>query len=330
MGKLEKALDDFKNKKILVIGDVILDLFTWGKVPDRRNPEQPVAPLINIIEETYALGGSANVASNVTSLGGKCKLYGLIGEGQNGKTIKKMCEEKGIIFRDFYSENPTLMKQRVMAHGQQVARLDRGETNLKKINLKIRKKVINKLNEDLEDCDFIILSDYNKGFLSKELSHEIIDSANKKNIKTSVDPKPQNISYFKNCTVVTPNEMEAEKITNIKYSNGKERLEKMGKSLCEVVGSKYSVITCGADGFFSYEKKGNSFLTGTKAREVADVTGAGDTFAATLALGLASDLKLHDAALLANYAAGIVVEKIGTATVTTKEIKRNLYKSANS
>jgi len=320
MKNLVDALDNFKDKNILVYGDLILDKFSWGEIK-KLNPEQHAAPNVNVEEneETYALGGAANVANNIVSLGGKCELYGVLGKDYSGEKIKELCKEKGIILKPVYNGNKTLLKQRIMAHGQQVTRLNYGEKNRKKIDLRYQKNI----EENLEKCDFIIFSDYNKGFFNDKLSQQIIKSANTKKIPILVDSKPQNLHYFKDCTIIRPNKKEAFQMTGIKYENKKDVLEEMGRKLCERVNSKYAIITLGKDGVFKYEKE-KSVMIETKARQVRDVTGAGDTFAATLALSLASGLSMSEAIKIANYASGVVVEKQGTATTTTDEIKKKI------
>ncbi len=325
MKKLLNALDDFKNKNILVMGDIILDKFSWGKI-DSLNPEMPAAPKVKIKPEaTYALGGAANVANNISSLGANSTLVGVIGDDENGKKVVKLCKEKNIRLISEYHNTQTITKERVIAHGQQVARLEHGEWNLKKITEDTQKKFIEKLKNIIDEFDFIIFSDYSKSFFTKEFSQEIIRLANSKNILTLVDPKPVNWSYFKGCYIIRPNEKEAEIITGIKYNNGESRLIEMGDKLSEKLNSRYSVITCGEDGVFGYDRKtGGSFTLKTKAREVNDVTGAGDTFAAILALGLSSGLDMSEAIKLANYGSGIVVEKVGTATTGIEEIKKRI------
>ena len=326
MDNLKEVLNKFKNKRILVIGDIMLDKFTWGKV-ERINPEQPTAHIIKVEKETYRLGGAANVANNISSLKARCCLFGVIGNGMYGNKIKELCAEKGIKLKAFYNKRPTLVKQRIIAHGHQINRLDFGEEILKEIEPAIKNQIKKDLENELNnnDYDFIILSDYNKKLFNKELSNEIIYLANNKKIPIHVDPKPQNIDFFKNCTVISPNKKEAEIITGIKYNNGEDVLIKMAKKLSEIVNSKYVIITCGKDGVFSYDiKKKEYLLINTKAREVADITGAGDTFAASFPLALSSGESLFNAVKLANYASGIVVEKVGTALPTIKEIIKRI------
>ena len=323
---LKEILDKFYGKRVLVLGDIILDKFSWGEI-ERLNPEQPAAPNVNVeeSEETYSLGGAAKVANNVVSMGGNCKLYGILGRDFYGYKLKSLCEQVGISLIPIYNGNQTIVKQRVMAHGQQVARLNYGEKNRNGINPKEQKGLIKILEKDIENCDFIIFSDYNKGFFNENIAQEIIEITNFKGIQNLVDVKPANINYFKGCMIIRPNQKEAEEITGIKCSNERDNLVEIGKRLCEKVNSKYAIITLGKNGVFSYDKSTNQYMMiKTKAKVIADVAGAGDTFAAAASLALSSGLNVHEASRLANYAAGIVVEKIGVATANLDEIKQKI------
>ncbi len=322
--ELIDALDNFKNKKILVMGDVMLDKFSFGEI-NRVNPEQPAAPLVRIIKENYVLGGASNVANNISSLGANCSLYCVLGRDFSGKMINKICENKKIRIMGFFNNNPTIIKQRVIAHGQQISRMDFGERKIKKINEKLQNKIIDCLRKEIKNYDFVILSDYDKSFFTKNFSSQIISLARENNVSVLVDPKPCNIDFFKGCSLISPNKKEAEEMTGIKYSNEKNVLIKMAEELSKRIESKNIIITCGEDGVFNYCDGKTDFIE-TVTKEVADVTGAGDTFAATLALGLASGLNISDAIKLGNCASGIVVGKIGTATTNVKEIKEILDK----
>ena len=323
--RLKKVLPSFENKNILVLGDIVLDIFTYGE--SKENPEHS-APCIVRNREEYTLGGAANVANNIASLNAIPYLFGVVGDDYYGKKLESICSDNHIGLVGFYDlENPTIVKQRIMHGNEQLLRLDIGEEKKRKIGKNIEDKVWDKLKQSINHkiFDFIIMSDYNKGFFTEKLSEEIIKLANSVGIRTLVDPKPCNINFFKKCTLICPNKHEAEKITNINYSANKNNLIKIGEKLSEIVASEYVVITCGEDGTFSYCTKTKKYeFVQTVAKKVYDVTGAGDTFAATLALGLSSGLPIHDASRLANYAAGIVVEKPGTAVPTLSELRYKL------
>jgi rfaE bifunctional protein kinase chain/domain len=331
MGQLEEVLDKFKEKSILVMGDIILDKFTWGSVK-RVNPEQPAAPLVKVKENKYSLGGAANVANNISSLEAGCCLFGIIGNENYGEMVKTLCDKEGIALAFFYSKEPTLVKQRVMAHGQQLCRLDFGEGELKMPPLETQSKILGSLERELgkRKYDFMILSDYNKGLFSKDFCREVISISQNRGVPIHVDPKPENIGYFRNCTIVSPNKGEAERITGLEYRNDESVLTRMSEILAEKTNAKYIVITCGKEGVFAYDvEKQRSLTIGTKAREVSNVTGAGDTFAAILPLALSSGISLFDSVRLANYGAGIVVEKVGTATPKIDEIKKRIIEDGN-
>ncbi|MFH1326796.1 MAG: PfkB family carbohydrate kinase [archaeon] len=322
--ELIQELKKFKRKKILVVGDLLLDKFSFGKV-ERTNPEQPAAPLVKIIKEKYVLGGAANVANNLSSLGASCSLYGVIGRDFGGEKIKRLCKNKGIKFKSFYHNQPTILKQRIVAHGQHITRLDFGERKIKKINENIQEKIINLLKKEIKNFDFIILTDYDKFFFNENLARKILELAMENNIPTLVDPKPCNLHFFKNCTVICPNKKEAEEMAGIKdFNDEEETLIKMGEKLAENIQTKYIIITCGERGAFYYNKEGENMFIESQAREVSDVTGAGDTFAAVLSLGLASGLNITKAIRLANYASGVVVEKIGTAVPFVEEVIKKI------
>jgi len=321
MQELAKVIDNFKSRKILVLGDMMVDENVYGKA-NRISPEAPI-PVVRVEKKEYRLGGAANVMTNILSLGGEVFGIGVVGTDYTSKILNELLEEKGIKFY-LVAENsrPTTKKTRILARSQGgyhpiACRIDE-EIDFP-IEEKTAKKIIEYVKGIIDEIDCIILSDYNKGVLNNSLSTRIIQLANEKNKPVLVDPKPENISFFKNCTAITPNKEEASKITGIKY-NGTKDLEKIGKALFEMLNPKYVIVTCGEDGIFIYNKEGTQ-LVPTKAIEVIDVTGAGDTVIATLALGLSSGVPVHDAAVIANYAAGVVIAKVGTATLTQEELK---------
>ncbi len=323
--ELKKIYNTSDSKKIIVVGDLMLDRYTPGRI-ENINPEQPAAHNVRITNGNYdSLGGAANVARNVISLGSKCELYGIIGDDRNGEKLKQSCMMYGVGFKGIISEFPTIVKQRIIAHSQQVIRLNWGEEDknpngLEKINLNQENIIYLKLEESLKNkkFDFIILSDYNKRVFTKGLAEKIIKLANNKNIPILTDPKPKNIGYFKNSTLVCPNQNEAEEISGIKYSDNKSLIE-MSKKIFNLTKSKYTIITCGKKGSFVYSDLGLEKIE-TKAKEVIDVSGAGDTFTAAIAVGMSCGLDIFKANKFANFASGVVVEKLGTADVRLEEI----------
>ena len=300
--RLEEILNRFDKVKIAVVGDMMLDEYLIGKV-NRISPEAPV-PVVNIEEERFVPGGASNVANNLRSLDGKVSVYGVIGKDDNGEKFLKELSLKKIdsstIVKD--ETRPTIIKSRVLSQGQQLLRLDwEKDTDISK---DIQDKIIKNLEENIEKIDAILLSDYNKGVLTKYLSEKIIDIAEKYNKKVVVDPKPQNFKNYKGATSMTPNRKEILDYFGMKKFESEEEIAQKMKELKE--------------GISLFEKEHKRIPT--VAREVYDVTGAGDTFISTFLLAVSAGADLYEAGVIANMASGIVVGKIGTATATRKEI----------
>ena len=317
--KLEKIVRKFSKVKILVIGDIITDRFIWGKV-SRISPEAPV-PVVLVEKEDFLLGGAANVANNIYSLGGKVSLCGVIGNDEMGQKIVKELTEKGIEIHGIFVEEgrQTTLKTRIIAHQQQVVRIDRETTD----HLKVPtfRNLFEFLKKNMEGFDGVILSDYGKGLLNKELIRIVIQKAKESKKLIMVDPKLKNFFFYKGATVVTPNTKEASEALGIPITD-KPSLERAGKILLRRLKCDFLVITRGEEGMALFEPHQEPFFVHTVAREVFDVTGAGDTVIGTMALALGARAGLIDAAKLANYAAGIVVGKVGTGTVHQEELMK--------
>ncbi len=318
--KLTQIIKNFKNKKVIVIGDLSLDAYIFGEIP-KSNPEMPGAPLIKKTRNEYRLGCAANVASNLSSLDVKTNLFGIIGNDSAGKIFSHLCKNKKIKLTPFLN-NETILKQRILeeSHKHYVCRVDYGESSLLSAPREAINFFIKKIKK--ESPDAIILSDYNKGIFRGVLGKEIISWAKHKNIPTIIDPKPENYQKFTGATIINPNISEAKKIVNLESSTPEE----IAKKLKELTNSKYVVITLGKDGMISYD--GSFHKIPTQAQEVVDVVGAGDTATALLAVSLVSGAAITEAAQIANIGAGIVVEKLGTATVSTKELEERINESA--
>jgi D-glycero-beta-D-manno-heptose-7-phosphate kinase len=318
--KKEEIGNLFKNSRILVIGDLILDRFISGNVR-RISPEAPV-PVVEVVSERSALGGAANVANNIKALGGKPVLIGTIGDDSWGKEFfgalkKSGLESGGIVVR---KKGATIVKTRVMAHHQQVVRVDR--ENIAAISAVWQLKIKQSIEKNLKDTKAVVVSDYAKGTFSKELLKWIGEKASAKKIPYIVDPKPANFPYPK-ATIVTPNRGEAQGFMNKPVSS--ENLLSFAKELLSKTDWKAVLLTLGDEGMALYERGSAKIeLIPARVREVYDVTGAGDTVVAVMSLALASKLSFKDAALLANSAASVVVGKLGTATCSIEELKRNL------
>ena len=318
--RFEKILRGFSKAKILVVGDIMMDRSILGRV-SRISPEAPV-PVILVEKEDFTLGGAGNVANNILSLGGEVSLCGLVGDDENGQRIRKRLVEKGIKTDGLFPEKgrQTTVKTRIIAHHphhQQLVRIDR-ETTDSPSAFMVR-NLLNFLKTNIGRFDGIVISDYGKGLLKKELIRTIIQQARGLKKFVMVDPKLKNFSYYKGATVVTSNIKEASEKSRVPIAEDSS-VEKMGKKLLEQLRCDILIITQGEEGMTIFEADRKPRHVQNAAKEVFDVTGAGDTVIGTMALALATGARVEDAARLANYAAGIVVGKKGTATVSREEL----------
>ena len=313
----ERILNRFGKANVLVIGDIMMDRFIWGKV-SRISPEAPV-PVVLVEKETFLLGGAANVVNNIHSLGGKVLPCGVVGDDEMGQKVVSELKRMGVETRGIFVEEgrQTTVKTRIVAHQQQVVRIDRETAGPP------RPSTLRNLSEFLRECmknlHGIIMSDYGKGLLTKDLIRSTIRRAREARRFVLVDPKLQNFFHYKGATVVTPNMSEASAAAGIGITDFAS-LKRVGKVLQRRLRCDVLVITRGEEGMAIFEPHQEPYVVPTVAREVYDVTGAGDTVIGTMALALAGGARAKDAARLANYAAGIVVAKVGTATVTRKEL----------
>jgi len=298
----------------------MLDKYIWGDV-SRISPEAPV-PVVNVEKEGNTLGGAANVANNIASLGGTAFLVGIIGEDISGRTLKMELKKRDIITDYLITDmkRPTIQKMRVIARNQQLLRVDY-DTN-KEIGVQSFEKVIAIVSQLIQKVGVIIISDYGKGIITKILMEEIIKLAINNKKFLIVDPKPKNMNYYKGCSIVIPNHLEASKMAQIEEKT-EEDLVNIGGILIEKLGCDV-LITRGEKGMTLFRKGDSIINIPTQAKEVFDITGAGDTVAALLSLALSSGASLGDASVIANQAAGIVVGKVGTSTVSIKELKNDL------
>lgn len=314
--KLKKIIKKFKGKKILVVGDLMLDKYIWGNV-SRISPEAPI-PIVHVSKEETKPGGAANVILNLIDLGAKVFCAGVVGNDLAGKELINYLKTNNVdcslIIID--KERPTTIKTRVIAHQQQVVRIDKERS----IPIKdaILNKIVKKIIKIKNKIDAIILSDYNKGIFTSGSVHEIITAMRGKII--TVDPKPKNLKLFRNVTLISPNKKEASEATGINIENERDILH-VARELKNTINAEAILITRGEEGMSLYD--GHTLETiPTRAKDVYDVTGAGDTVIAVTTIALTSDASFKDAAFLANIAAGIVVAEIGVATVTPIELVR--------
>jgi len=320
---LEKILRRFSKVNILVVGDIMMDRFIWGKV-SRISPEAPV-PVVAVEKETFLLGGAANVVNNIHALGGNVTLCGVVGDDEMGQKIIKKLTETKIGLQGIFVEQgrQTSTKTRIIAHHQQLVRIDWETTDHPRTPTS--RNLSEFLKKNIEGFDGIILSDYGKGLLTKELIRTTIRKARETKKLIMVDPKLKNFFYYKGATVVTPNAAEASAASSI-LINDLSSLKSAGRMLLKKLGCDVLVITRGEEGMAIFEPRQEPFLVPTVVKEVYDVTGAGDTVIGTMALALGAGARVIEAVKLANYAAGIAVGKIGTATVSQEELIKAIRK----
>jgi D-glycero-beta-D-manno-heptose-7-phosphate kinase len=314
---LIRAVHRFRNKRILVFGDLMLDRFIWGAV-SRISPEAPV-PVVEIKKESTHLGGAANVASNIRSLGGIPVPLGVIGNDFEGARLREefralKCPVSGLVVD---KGRPTSIKTRIIAHHQQVCRTDREDRS--PLSPGIQARVAEKFNAALASADAVIISDYSKGLISRPLLSKTLPRAKAARKIVCVDPKMKDFAVYKPATIITPNTAEAENASGIAIVGNRDVL-RAGKKILNELGIDHLLITRGEEGMALFESASKMTCIPTVAKEVFDVTGAGDTVISTIALSLVSGLPILESAVLSNIAAGIVVGKLGTASVTPEEL----------
>jgi len=320
--KLHKYIDRFPQTRTLVVGDIILDHYIWGKV-SRISPEAPV-PVVNVSQENLLLGGATNVVNNVHALGGKVTICGVIGHDEAGKQVTQLLIDQGIPTEGLVvaQNRPTTVKTRIIAHSQQVVRFDRETKD--KIEKEIHHQIFEVVKQQVHDgTDAIVLSDYSKGVVTKDLVRDIIKLAKKNRVIVSVDPKVNHFGMYSGVTILTPNLREASIGSKIDIEDETTLLH-AGSLLLKQLKCRAVLITRGEHGMSLFEQGGKVTHIPTKAREVFDVTGAGDTVISTLTMAMAAGANMVDAARISNYAAGIVVGVVGTATVKPKELKQRI------
>jgi len=318
---LHKYLQRFSRCHVLILGDVMLDEYMWGTV-SRISPEAPV-PVVAVRSESVKAGGAGNVATNVAALGGRASLIGLVGNDAAGERLGHELELAGVKSDGLIvdTSRPTTIKSRVVAGSQHVVRFDREIDT--PISRGVRTRVVAAVRERLPGADVLLISDYAKGLVGPGLVREILDIAARHRKLVAVDPKVQHLNLFKGVTLVAPNHHEAAAAARISV-RGEADLLRVGRRLLRRLKARALLITRGEHGMCLFETGKPVVHIPTVAREVYDVTGAGDTVMGALSLALATGADMHTAALIANYAAGVVVGKRGTASVTRAELERAL------
>ena len=322
MNNLIRIVEQFKDKKILVIGDVMLDKYIWGDV-SRISPEAPVQ-VVNVVKESYSPGGAANVANNVAALNAKSLMVGIVGNDITKDQLIQELKKKNIDVSGLINDENkrTIRKVRVFGRSQQLLRFDYEKKGY--VSVETENNIFDFVSGKLDEINAIIISDYAKGTITKNLMEKIIMLCNEKNKIIVIDPKPKHKMFYKNATLISPNHKEAHEMNDFtEDSPTNADIENMGKKLLKELCSNI-LITKGEKGMSLFEKDGKITNIPTFAKEVYDIIGAGDTSVATLTLALASGANLEEAAIIANHAAGITVGKIGTSTVSLEELKRSI------
>ena len=310
-----------RGRRILVVGDVILDRYLWGRAT-RISPEAPVL-VVDVEREEFRLGGAANVAHNVRALGAVPLLIGVVGEDAPAADFARLLEAREVdpdvgIVRD--ASRRTTVKTRIIAHHQQVLRAD--EETREPLQSAARARIRDRLFGALDDADAIILSDYGKGVVSGELLDELLPELGRRGLPSAVDPKEEHFFRYRGVTVITPNLLEASQAYGRRLQDEAALLE-AGFGLRERLDSKAVLITRGEEGMSLFTEEGHTHFS-TRAREVYDVTGAGDTVVAAIGAALAAKAPLAEACMLANHAAGLVVAHLGTAAAGADELIASL------
>lgn len=309
----------FPEAKILVIGDFILDQFIWGKV-DRISPEAPV-PVVHVEKDSFMLGGSLNVAHNIHNLKGQVFPCGVLGRDLEGRMLRKVISREkidtgGVVYEQ---GRPTTVKTRIIAHSQQVVRFDREKAG--DVTTQSHKNLLSFIQDRMKHVHVVIIEDYGKGVVEPRFLKKVIGLARQHKKPILVDPKEKNFPHYAGVTTLTPNRKEAYAGAETLRIKSKD-LEQTGKALVKKLQTDSLLVTLGEDGMVLFEKSGQVTEIPTAAREVFDVSGAGDTVISVLGLALAVGARMKDAAILANFAAGIVVGKLGTATVSPEELSQ--------
>ena len=319
--RAQQLIAQFPAKRLIVLGDLMLDEFIWGEVR-RISPEAPV-PVVEVKRESWHLGGAGNVVANLFALGAQAVPLGLIGDDTAGKHLQEAFVARGAEINGLVKDaaRPTTRKTRIVAHSQQMLRADREDRS--PLSAELEEKVLAAFAQALSAADAVILSDYDKGLLTPRVLAETIAATQAQGKVICLDPKIKNFAHYRHVNVITPNQLEAERAAHLEITD-EASLRTVAESISAQLSCRNVLITRGEHGMALLEEDGTLRHIETAAREVYDVTGAGDTVIATLALALACGATLYEAAVIANHAAGVVVGKVGTAILTTNELLESL------
>jgi D-beta-D-heptose 7-phosphate kinase/D-beta-D-heptose 1-phosphate adenosyltransferase len=329
--RIKQILNRFPRQTILVVGDLMLDQFIWGKV-SRISPEAPV-PIVEVTRESYFPGGAANVARNLRALGASVQMLGVTGADQPSHELRRLLKQQGINADGLLvdASRPTTLKIRVVAHRQQVVRIDR--ESAAPLSAAVARQLLDRFITDLPGVDAVIFEDYAKGVLSQERLDAMQRLSRQRHKITAADPNARHPMRFSGLTAVTPNRMEAFAAARVPYAEPvddvlqDEPLLRVGEILLKQWKPRNLLITLGEHGMCLFRPGEKPHHIPTVAQEVFDVSGAGDTAIATLALALTAGANAIEAAEISNHAAGVVVGKIGTATCSADELMESFARN---
>ncbi len=322
--RFKQIARSLKNKKVLIFGDVILDKYVFGQV-SRISQEAPV-PVVEIKKENYRLGGSANVADNLKSLGLEPLCVGIVGLDDSAVQLKHLFKEKGLSRQWLFDDpsRPTTMKTRLMAQNQQIVRMDTEIT--RDITTELEEKLLRGIKKAIEQADAVIISDYAKGMVTKYLIESIVGLAKSKGLFVAIDPKEKHFQSYRGASIITPNHKEAEAGSGLKIKDN-ESMKAAGFKLKDELELDACLVTLGENGMALFEDNRQFTHIPTVASEVYDVTGAGDTVISVFTAAVTGKASYKEAASLSNYAAGIVIREIGTASTTWNKIENAMFGS---
>jgi D-glycero-beta-D-manno-heptose-7-phosphate kinase len=321
LAALQRIVAGFAGRRLAVLGDCMLDRYLWGRV-DRISPEAPV-PVVSIERESIALGGAGNVAANLRALGAEPRLIGVVGDDADGRVLLDAFRARGLSPSGVVPDRsrPTTVKTRVIAHHQQVVRTDRESQAA--LSGSALAGVLTALDTALQACEGLIVSDYGKGVVSAEVLERALLRCRERGIPVSVDPKESHIDAYRGVRILTPNQHEAGAIQGRRIVDEASLLE-VGWGLQTRLDADSVLVTRGPQGMSLFERGGHLTHLPTAAREVFDVTGAGDTVVSVVALAIAAGAGLPEACHLANHAAGLVIREVGTASCTPQALLASL------
>lgn len=320
LGRFDELIAAFAGRKVAILGDVMLDRYIWGDV-NRISPEAPV-PVVEIRDETMRFGGAANVAENVAALGADAEIIGIVGDDDPGRNLLDLLKARGVRVGHMpvAADRPTTTKTRIIAHNQQIVRADRERVGA--IEDAVQNALLASLRDVVASADVLVISDYGKGVVNEQTLEAALATASEHGTLVCVDPKESHFSRYVGVTAITPNLKEASWAVGYAMT-GEEELVRGGWELRERLDAECVIVTRGENGMSLFMKSGEYTHLPTVAREVYDVTGAGDTVVSVLGVALAAGASMVEAAVVANHAAGVVIREVGTASITVDDIRES-------